>query len=124
MEYRRQSLDALTGRQNGAQERERKVTYAGHSSANRIRAYEYNIVPRSIVNLKEEDVEAEDQQKVRRQKGIPFEEDFALKNSKRLNQFSRVNVCLGSHYKEGFVDAFKDDCVLSRELLFPRPGKS
>lgn len=80
---------------NGSPEKQRKVTYAGHSPATRIRAYEYNIVPRSIVNLKEEDVDEEDHQKIRRQKGIPFEEDFALKNSKRLNQFSNVNVCLG-----------------------------
>ena len=113
------AAEPYTGRQSASQEKQRKVTNAGHSPANRIRAYEYNIVPRSIVNLKDGDVEEEDHQKVRRQKGIPFEEDFALKNSKRLNQFSKVNVCLGSEHKEGAVHAFKDSCVLRRELLFP-----
>ena len=71
---------------NGTGEKIRKVSYAGQSSTSRKKTYEYNPVPLSIVNLKEEDVyEEEDPQKIRREKGIPFEEDFALKNSKLWN---------------------------------------
>ena len=78
---RHSSVDPPTAQQNGTTVKTRKVSYAGHSST-RNKAYEYNFVPRSIVNLKEEDEEDEDPQKIRRKKGIPFEEDFALKNSK------------------------------------------
>lgn len=94
MEKHRRYSSAVTPTHNGATatKKERKVSYAGTG----IDRYEY--VPRSIVNLKEEDVkeedakkeekgelyEEEDPQKRRRRLGIPFEEDFAQKRSKRI----------------------------------------
>lgn len=80
MEKHRRFSSVLPPTQNGATATEvkkaRKLSYA----------YEYNVVPRSIVNMKEEELrneeEEEDPQKRRRRLGIPFEEDFAKKKSK------------------------------------------
>lgn len=93
MEQHRRYSTAVTPNHDGATatKKERKVSYAGTG----ISRYEH--VPRSIVNLKEEDVkeenakaeekeldEEEDPQKRRRRLGIPFEEDFAQKRSKSI----------------------------------------
>lgn len=84
MEQRRFS-SAVPPTHNGAAEAQqqavRKVSYAGTGG----KKYEYNVVPRSIVNMREEDLgdeEEEDPYKRRRRLGIPFEEDFAKKRSK------------------------------------------
>lgn len=85
MEKQRRHSSVNPPTANGTGVKVRKVSYAGQSSTSRKKTYEYNPVPLSIANLKEEDIYDEDPQKIRRERGIPFEEDFTLKNSKRTN---------------------------------------
>lgn len=106
MDKHRRYSSAAAPTLNGAAaaRKERKVSYAGTG----ISRYEH--VPRSIVNLKEEnmkeeekealDEEEEDPQKRRRRLGIPFEEDFAQKRSKRIELHCGFGV-------KGFEDIFE-----------------
>lgn len=106
MEKHRRHSSAVPPTQNGspAAQKMRKVSYAGSSNSTK---YEYNVVPRSIVNLKEDEEEEEDPQKVRRRLGIPFEEDFVQKKSKRerLGLWCGVLMVLGRG--EGVIQRLK-----------------